>query len=304
MISLNKIKGLIFGAAIADAIGFVCEYKKRDELEKYVEELFKGELKTLTHRTHPIDYQFGQYSDDTQFSLLLLHHLMNNQGLKPEVFFQELKHAYSKGLLVGLGKNTKNLLSGKSSNTNNSSNGSLMRSYPIGLFYNNEAEILLNSEKQSSITHSHKEAILASQCYAISVYLLLNNQDKKTLPLKWAEFFPSMDWLTYTKKDFIEHLKENYARQGWEYVPPGAEVSIKSALYCFYNNNDYQECLKESLLLGGDTDTVASLSCGLMGLYLGFDEIPHQWRGILVDEETSQTKNLENIARAIFDYKK
>lgn len=302
MASLNKIKGLIFGSAIADALGFICEYKKRDELEKYVEELFDGELKTITHRTHPINYQFGQYSDDTQFSLLLLTHLINRNRLNPKIFLKDLKNEYAKGFLVGLGGNTKKLLSEKSSDTNNSSNGSLMRSYPIGLFYNNEKEILLNSKKQSSITHSHKDAILASQCYAVTVHLLLNNQNKKTILNKWTNYFSSLDWLEYTKEDFIGHLKENYTRKGWEYVPPGAEVSIKAALYCFYNTNSYEECLKESLLLGGDTDTVASLSCGLMGLCLGFYGIPNEWRNILIDKGVNQTKYLESIAEEIFHY--
>ena len=202
---MDKIKGLIFGAAIGDALGFIAEYQSRDLLEKYIQELKGGELKTLTSRTYPKTYPYGQYSDDTQFSTLLLENILNNKTVDKAKYLQILKEEFLKNNLVGLGSNTKKILSGTSNKVNNSSNGSIIRTYPVGLL-----------------------------------------------------------------------------------IP---------------NSSDFKECLYNSLYLGGDTDSVASLACGLKGLKLGFNSIPKEFQNIPYDQENKVTY-LNKLSERVSEYLK
>lgn len=301
---LNKTKGLVFGAAVGDAIGFIAEYQNRELLEKFIQELFNGELKTLTHRTYPKDYSFGQISDDTQFSLILLENLFNYNTLNEKAYLDSLKDSYSQNKLVGLGKNTKKILSNQSNLTNNSSNGSLMRSYPIGAFFKSEEEIKKYSKLQSQITHNHEESILASQVYALTIFDLMKNKDKESVRKRWNNLLKDISWLDFSLEEFISYLQKNYKRDKWDYVPPGALVSIKACLYSFYNSDKFNDCLRLSLFLGGDTDTVSSLSCGLMGLDKGYSSIPKKWVNSLNDDNKSIAKVLDNWSKNLADLHK
>lgn len=66
---------------------------------------FESEIFLVKNRTYPKIYEFGQYSDDTQFSKLLIQSYINKVSFK-ELLVQE----YKKDNLIGLGKNTKKLL--------------------------------------------------------------------------------------------------------------------------------------------------------------------------------------------------
>ena len=303
MYSLNKIKGLIYGSAIGDSIGFISEYKSRSDLNIFINEFFKGKLKTITHRTYPKDYKFGQYSDDTQFSILLLEHFLKYRHFNSQKYFSELKDLYSKNQLIGLGSNTRKLLSGDSINTTNSSNGSLMRSYPVGLFFQDKNEILFNARLQSMMSHNHQEAISACQCYSIIISQILKDSSKETLKDELKNYV-NINILSLSFDDFISFVQKNYYRKNWEYIAPGATVTLYAALYSYYNSNNFKDCLKIALSLGGDTDTVASLSCGLAGVTYGFNSIPKEWITIPYDENNIDPDILNRLSNEIFHYLK
>ena len=293
----KKIKGLVFGAAIGDALGFISEFKNRDKLEKYIEELKNNKLSTLTHRTYPIDYPYGQYSDDTQFSLLLIKNILDHNDLKPKEYFNLLKSEFQKNNLVGIGSNTRKLLSDVTNNINNSSNGSIMRTYPIGLLFPKD-DILMKAKLQSKITHDHPDAIEACQIFSMLVYKILNNQGYTNLLKKKID----IKFLDLTIEEFISFAKKNYHRDNWNYIPPGATITLLAAIYAFHNSKDFDECLFTGLFLGGDTDSVASLACGLKGLSLGFNSIPEKFRNIPFDQE-NKVDELNNVVLKIEKYR-
>ena len=39
----------------------------------------------------------------------------------------------------------------------------------------------------------------------------------------------------------------------------------------------YKDVIKTAIILGHDTDTTACFTCGIVGLYFGFNAIPPQW---------------------------
>lgn len=57
-----------------------------------------------------------------------------------------------------------------------------------------------------------------------------------------------------------------------------ALFSVPTAIYCFLRNsqseNSFKDTLEYAISLGGDTDTIAAMACGLSGAYLGDALIP------------------------------
>ena len=65
--------------------------------------------------------------------------------------------------------------------------------------------------------------------------------------------------------------------------------SLKSSLpfyysfYCFacfslQNRNNFEKTILHSISLGGDTDTIATMSGGIAGAYYGIEAIPSLWQ--------------------------
>lgn len=57
-----------------------------------------------------------------------------------------------------------------------------------------------------------------------------------------------------------------------------ALFSVPTAIYCFLRNcqsqNPFKDTLEYAISLGGDTDTIASMACGLSGAFLGDSSVP------------------------------
>jgi len=58
-----------------------------------------------------------------------------------------------------------------------------------------------------------------------------------------------------------------------------APRSVPTAIYCFLKQpKSYKDCITYAVSLGGDTDTIASMTGAISGAYLGVNAIPPKWR--------------------------
>jgi ADP-ribosylglycohydrolase len=300
----EQISGAILGAAIGDALGFIIEKKTQNEAHIFVSELKNNELTTYTHRTFPSEYKFGQYSDDTQFSILLIKSLIEHKSFKKEDYLAKLLHAYSNKNLIGLGSNTRKIFNAYiikdevEELIKISSNGSVMRSWAIGLFYKDAKDIWKHSKDQSALTHNSEEAILACSVMALMISASLNN------PTMTKEYFLGQvkphintDFLLLKPNEFYSYIRDEHYHPDWDLIPPGAMVTLKAVLYSVYNNfASFSDALLFSLSLGGDTDSVASLVGALMGTRLGINSIPSNWINIPVDKNFGSSLDLLKLS--------
>ena len=174
----DKIKGVLFGTAIGDALGVPVEFKTRDYLKKNP---VTGFLGYGTYNQPP-----GSFSDDASLTFCLAEALANGFDLN-EIANNFLKWGRDNYWAAGnkifdIGKGTekaiKNIskgikpeLSGGKTEKDNG-NGSLMRIAPL-VFYiydkpiNERFEIV---KKVSSITHAHIRSVIA--CFYYLEYML------------------------------------------------------------------------------------------------------------------------------------
>jgi ADP-ribosylglycohydrolase len=285
------IHSALFGVAIGDALGVPVEMIPRATLDAQpVQDL----LGYKAHNKPP-----GTFSDDSSMTFCLAESLCHGYDVNDiaQRFVQWFFDGYwtPEGKVFGVGKTTENAitslkngtapnLSGNYSNTCNG-NGSLMRTLPL-LFYIRDLEIeerYAITKEVSSITHGYIRAVIACFYYLEFALELLNGKDKHTAYRITAkrvyDFLVTQD-VPKEEMDLLALLLHNdISTQPREAICSLHYVAetIKAAMYCFMNGNDYKETVLMAVNLGDDTDTTAAVAGGLAGLYYGFESIPEKW---------------------------
>lgn len=296
---LERIKAVVIGHAVGDALGVPVEFCDREELkEKPITEM-------VGYGSYPVPP--GAWSDDTSMSLAALDSLANGS-----IDFEVIMDNFVKwcscdeytptGEMFDIGRTCLNAIrrylnnddlpaikSGLNDEYSNG-NGSLMRIHPFALMahYNRNAhkewEELI--EKASALTHAHERSILACKIYTTILFNLLSVPQKNSvrLALRYAKCY-------YAQSPEFNHYNRLFD-EGFERL---AEQDIKStgyvvdtleaALWCLLTTDSYAECVLKAVNLGEDTDTVAAVVGGLAGALYGYEAIPESWRNTLIKRD-------------------
>ena len=138
-------------------------------------------------------------------------------------------------------------------------NGSAMRISPIGYLFNSIDEIKSESLNATIPSHNHIESIKSSEDVAVSIYLLRRGMDKDSLKEYIEKHYFSLEY-------DLDDLRKNYK------FTSRAIDSVPQAIFCFLNSNDFEEAIRLSISIGGDSDTIACITGALAESYYGIDE--------------------------------
>lgn len=286
----EKIRSVVLGHAIGDALGVPVEFASRIEMDNSpVEDMEEGGTYNMPK---------GTWSDDTSMSLASLDSLSNNLIDYDDMmanfcdWFNKAKYTPA-GVVFDIGRGTmKSLMSymrgeaegidcGQKSELDNG-NGSLMRIHPVVLFLaskempiDEKIEIIHNV---SSLTHGHIRSKIACGIYAFVLWELLRDPCKDAIFAglqKAKEFYRNNDELCHYNrlfdKTFIVTKRDLIKSSGY------VVDTLEAALWCLLTTSSYKDCVLRAVNLGGDTDTVAAIAGGLAGALYGVDGVPNQW---------------------------
>lgn len=296
---LEKIKAVVIGHAVGDALGVPVEFCSREELnDKPITEM-------VGYGSYPVPP--GAWSDDTSMSVAALDSLANGS-----IDFEEIMDNFVKwcscddytptGEMFDIGRTcltairkylTNDNLSAVESGLNDeysNGNGSLMRIHPFALMahYNRKAHSEWEEfiENASSLTHAHERSKLACKIYTLVLFHLLDdpNKDSVALALRRAEchYRDSEECNHYIRLfdgGFFKTTEKEIRSTGY------VVDTLEAALWCLMTTNTYAECVLKAVNLGDDTDTVAAVAGGLAGALYGYDSIPQDWRNTLIKRE-------------------
>lgn len=90
--------------------------------------------------------------------------------------------------------------------------------------------------------------------------------------------------------------------RGWSRGVSGyVNQTVPAALYCWaYSPNDFRMCVENTVMLGGDTDSVAAISGAISGANLGYDKLPTDWIDSLA-EWPRTTEWMKELAKSLDD---
>lgn len=307
------IKDILIGTAIGDAFGAGVEFQDRDWIRENVDFSrlinVRNKIKVSNEKKEIFtkNYIEWDYTDDTEMTIGVMNALSSNEVFSEELLVRKWKDEYEDGVLKkGYGRNGHGSMSWYYSgdktieevrnfqrNRPNPGNAPAMRASVLGLL--DESIINEYAFINANATHPNINAILSSQCIArASEFLLV----KKGNPLNIIDYcFEKIrlndEYKEYLKEvnnlELIEELNEYqltilcgkqpierpYFLPGIKGVPSDSKYTTGAVLYILKNSETPFDALKKSVFLGGDVDSVASITTGIMAGKFGLKDIPN-----------------------------
>jgi poly(ADP-ribose) glycohydrolase ARH3 len=169
--------------------------------------------------------------------------------------------------------------------------GAAVRVAPLACAIHDEDELATAAQASARVTHAHPLAVGGCVLMALAVQKALRHPGLAGWnPLEFVAELrqsPHLDKVYASKLDDVLLL----LRAGAEPAPAAtalgsgvtAEESVPYALFAFTRcAPSFEDVTLAACLAGGDTDTIAAMSCTLAGALLGDDAIPAQWQSNLV----------------------
>jgi ADP-ribosylglycohydrolase len=302
---LNKAKGMMYGLAIGDALGYPVEFMTLDQI--------KGKYGPHGIRDLPNPAIF---SDDTQMTIAVAEALVQDgekdigtimEATKREfirwLHSSENNRAPGRTCLAGAANMERGIHWSKSGVAKSKGCGSAMRVAPIGYLYQHDPKKLREVAHATGIcTHDHPTADAACIGAAYLVKLALDAVE----PLKMIQALP--DFTAEISQEFDETILKVAKCLDWEdeeralkYLGEGwiGEEAVALALYCFLRYPDnYEKTVIRGANTNGDSDSIACIAGGISGAYLGVDAIPIDWI-----RRIEKSEYLQELARRLMGKK-
>ncbi len=289
MKTTKSISGLL-GLSIGDALGVPVEFTSRDE-------------RVISPVTSMVGYgtwgmPAGTFSDDSSLTFCLAECLC--KGFSLDDIAQSFYRWYHEGYWTATGEvfdigNTTFLAiadykrgvpplqaGGKSEYSNG--NGSLMRILPMAYCYKKWAfpELISRTHEVSCITHAHLRSQMACGIYISIAISLLEGEKPQAAYEKGLEKIQAIysarkyaNQISYFERVFSGEI----GKLSVDEIQSSGYVihTLEASLWCLLNSSSYAEAVLKAVNLGGDTDTTATVTGGLAGIYYGIDNIPKEW---------------------------
>jgi len=234
----------------------------------------------------------GRPTDDSDQTAALAESLIACRGLKEEDLFNRLRNVTFnhvsplwEGKAVGAGTTTRNALRPQSYAESQArtregtfpSNGSLMRSAPLALYFgsieNIDTEMV---RRMSEVTHWHLMAYACCAGYIGSLVALLEEKEDEMFTTAWKcagehSIAPLIYHVDATPRD-----PEEWPGRG------AADLTLHIAWWSLLNSTDFRDGLTKIAMIGGDTDTYGAVAGALLGAKYGLQGIPKEWRDVLL----------------------
>lgn len=285
----KRVLPTLYGGIIGDMLGVPVEFKKRgtfhiDDVTGYG-----------TYNQPP-----GTWSDDTSMTLCLVENLIEQGDLtdlmKKFVQYEEQGHLTPHGKMFDIGIATVKAIRrfkdgtpaeqcGGTSEYDNG-NGAIMRIAPLSLLLDNEFNFVKKAEfikQYTEITHDHPRAIVGSIIYIeLLLRLYLNNpleQGIKDIQLLFKENFDENHIYLKELKSYERIFQKNFLELPEEEIRSSGYVvnTLEAAIWCLGTTSSFKEAVLKAVNLGEDTDTVASITGSLAGMYYKMEGIPEEW---------------------------
>lgn len=253
----------MLGTIVGDVIGSYWESPKKTDIP------FNFPIKPST---------LYRFTDDTVCTMAVWDWLLQSGGedsLSP--YMAEWVSRYPNR---GYGKRFKHWLENGQQPYESFGNGAAMRCAPIALYATTPEQVKEWAEKSAVISHNHPEAIVYTQVTALVGFYLRQGRQPADILQQLQGEFPSLPlWNKefslfggiFTTQSRPKDLAKNYR------FTSRISDTVLSALCCLNYARDFQSGIRSAIALGGDADTLASITGAWLECRYGADSIPPNW---------------------------
>ncbi len=161
---------------------------------------------------------------------------------------------------------------------NSFGNGSAMRVSPCGWV----AESLEESEKlaevSASVSHNHPYGIQGAQAIAASIWMLKNGYSKENVKEYIEEKYYPLDFT-------IDGIRKDYQ------FDVTCQGSVPQAIEAFLEGNNFEDCIRLAISIGGDSDTIGAMTGSLAEAYYGIPKEIKEKTLLYLDKDLKKCLN-------------
>ena len=210
----------------------------------------------------------SHFTDDTVMTLAIASWLMKDPD-DMEVLVKEMQFFGNHYPKAGYGGMFRKWLIAKDPKPYNSfGNGSAMRVSPCAWVANSLEEAELLAKMSALPTHNHPEGIKGAQAVAAAIYLAKISTPKEDI----KEYIERT--YGYSLSRTIQEIKDS----GYDFDST-CQGSVPESIIAFLESDDFEDCIRKAIWLGGDADTQAAIAGSIAEAYYG--RVPGQFIGVV-----------------------
>lgn len=296
----DKIKGVIFGNAIGDAIGLGTEFMPKDMVTaRYPEGL--AEYGQIVQDGHRRRWKPGEWTDDTNQMLCILNSLVIHEEVDVLDIANEIwKWAHSDGR--GIGRTVYGAIASslfkenplevarknwERSQKKSAANGGIMRTAILGIWdYKNSSNIKYNAEQVCKITHYDPRCVGSCVMVCLIISALLQEQTANDSLLQYA--LSEGDNYDIRIRQYLDkHLQPDIACLEL-YEPSSIGYTLKAlsaGLWALQYANSFEIGISSIIHEGGDADTNGAVAGAILGAKFGYNALPSHWKDGLIKKD-------------------
>ncbi len=298
----DRIRGVIYGQAIGDALGLGAEGLLKSQVSEYYPSGLQRYSQIVRDR-HRSCWVCGDWTDDTDMMLCILDSLLEYDRLNLwDIAIRFYQWAAAGN--PGIGYSTHSVLfSSYTSSVNffqpdfdknyyaaakdfweksdrqSAPNGGVMRTAVLGIWeYPYRDRVKSNAEKVCQLTHYDPRCVGSSAAVSLALSALLRGETDiekiiREIAAEVAEYHPAV----------VEYL-ERSTNPSLEALELGAEKAMgytlktmSAGFWALQHAKSYADAIQQIIHEGGDADTNAAVAGAIAGALFGYESIPKQW---------------------------
>ncbi|MBL7574680.1 ADP-ribosylglycohydrolase [Peptoniphilus asaccharolyticus DSM 20463] len=144
---------------------------------------------------------------------------------------------------------------------NSFGNGSAMRVSSVGWLYDSLEKTREVARATAGVTHNHPEGIKGAESIASAIYLARNGATKAEIKIYVESEFG------YDLSRTLEDIRPTY------YMYEICQKTVPEAITCFLEAEDFEDCIRNAVSIGGDVDTIGAIACSIAEAFFGIPKI-------------------------------
>ena len=274
---LDRFRGCLLGVAVGDALGMPTEGYTAQEIQSRFGPI--QEMKPAPEGHFHSGLLAGQFTDDTEETLILAESLIESSGFSADNFSEKLAawgsiwtldERQNRGVGFATRSAVESLIAGTAwqhSGLAIPTCGSAMRAAPIGLLYHFDLSMVRSyADLQSLPTHTSPAARAAAVAVSVGVAMALHGFSKEAIIHEAAYSASRLNQDFGDRLLYACSLQDMTAGLALEQIrtSPLAIEAVPAAFYCFLKF-EAEDGLIAAASGGGDTDSIASIAGSLYG---------------------------------------
>lgn len=214
------------------------------------------EWNNVKTKDFPLVRSGTRYTDDSVMTLAVAKWLLDDPSHSESHLIKCMQKLGRGHIRAGYGGKFKEWLLSKEPLPYNSwGNGSAMRVSPVALFASSLEEALELARTTAMVTHNHPEGVKGALAVAECVFICREANDIETAKEEIRIAIPQK--YGYNLNRTLDEIRPEYR------FDVSCQGSVPESIIAFLESASLEDCVRNAVSIGGDSDTIAAIACSI-----------------------------------------